>query len=411
MKNVVKSFIAVLGTKGVILVLGFLKVVVLARELGTDGQGQYALAVTIYTTIFQVLCMGLYSAQNYYLAKDRNKLPVIWGNSIGVSTLSGILCFAVFIMIRLSGRGEYGIAHLVSICLLIVPFYLYYYLQQQILLIIDRVRLMNFLDIITAVVPLMVYVFLASKNALSVDVALITVILTNLLVDVIGCIAFIKMKTKITISFSFYMKCLKLGVKAFIAVFLSFLGLKVGMYMASYWLSDTEVGKYSVAVNLADVVELFYATLVLVLTPKVACVEDYSRRYAVMVKIIIGVCIASVFIALTGELVCGWFIPVLFGQQYYESIRVFRILLIGITFWGVAEVFQLWFWARKDYREAIISYGAGTVMNLTLIYFLIRQWGIIGIAIASLLSYIIVFCILGYFFCKDKISNGYSLSK
>ena len=409
LKDVVKSFIAVLGTKGIISVLGFLKIVVLARELGTDGQGQFALAVTIYTTIFQVLCMGLYSAQNYYLAKDRNKLSVIWGNSIGVSVLSGILCFAVFVIIRLSGRGEYGIAHLVCMCVLIVPFYLYYYLQQQILLMIDKVQFMNFLDIIMAVIPLMVYVFLASKNALSVDAALIIVIFTNLLVDVIGCIAFIKMKTKIIVSLSFYVKCLKLGVKAFIAVFLGFLVLRIGMYMASYWLSDTEVGKYSVAVNLADVVELFYASLVLVLTPRVACVEDYNKRYAVMLKIIMEISIASLLIALAGEFVCGWFIPIIFGQQYYDSVSVFRILLIGITFWGMAEIFQLWFWTRKDYREAIISYSAATIVNLAFNLLLVRQWGIIGIAVASLLSCIIVFCILGYYFCRDKISKDVNL--
>lgn len=401
-KEIVKSVVAVFGTKCGVLVIGFLNSVILARGLGAEGQGQYAVAVTIYTTIFQICCMGIHSAQNYYLSKDRNKLSVIWGNSVGICLLSGVLCVVASIVAKLFDLRKNIDSEFFFIIIFIVPFYLYYYLQQQILLVIDKIRLMNVLDIIISIVPFLIYIFLELKHQLTVKVVLVTLIVAYIVADFIGCIHFIRMNVKMEISIPFYVKCLRMGVQAFIACFLSFLVLRIDLYMISCYLGDIETGKYSIASNLVDILNTFCSTIVMVVTSKVAGIEDTHKRYIIVFKILIVELIVVSAIAFIGELVCGGLIPLLFGKQYIDSVVIFRILLIGMLFLGVSGIYSFWFWTKKSYKESIIAYGIALFVDLMLNYFMIKKFGIMGVAIASMISYIVTFCILGYLFHIDK---------
>ena len=217
-KNSIRSFVTVLSTRGLILIVGFLKSVVLAKGLGVDGQGQYAIAVTIYTTFFQIFCMGLHSAQNYYLARDRRKLSVIWGNTIGISTICGAMCILCSVIMMFFDRGTSSLVKIIYTSILIVPVYLYFYLQQQILFILDQVQKMNRLEIIVTLLPLFIYIFLGEVNLLSVKLVIIVTIFVYFLADIIGCMTLVKMHTRISFSVSFYLKCLKTSCNQFFCV-------------------------------------------------------------------------------------------------------------------------------------------------------------------------------------------------
>ena len=368
-KDVIKSIATVFSTKCVILVIGFLNSVILARGLGTEGQGQYAVAVTTYTTIFQICCMGIHSAQNYYLSKDRNKLPLILGNSVGISLLCGGLCLIVLMAVNIFIQRKSIAFQIFLVCVLI---------------------------------PFMSYAFLGLTNRLSIKSVLMTLIFSYITADLIGGISFIRMNVKLEISVSFYLECLKMGVQAFTVGFLSFLVLRVDLYMISFYLGDMATGKYSIASNLVDIVNTFCATIVMVMTPKVACIEDYRKRYAIVAKILIGEGVVVSAIGFIGEIFCGWLIPLLFGKQYIDSINIFRILLIGMLFLGVSGVFCFWFWTKKSYKESIVAYGIAVISNLILNFLMIRRFGLMGVAIASMISYIIIFCILGFLFYVER---------
>lgn len=400
LKDIIKQILAVLSTRGVVLVIGFVNSLILARGLGTEGQGQYAIAVTIYTTLFQVFCMGLYSSHTYYLSKDRKNLPYVWGNSIGISVLCGILSLIAAVVVGLCTRWIHYSVALLYLCLLIVPFYLYYYLQQQIFLVINRVWFMNVLEIFVIFVPFISYLFLYYTHKLSVEAVLLTLLFSYLLAGVIGCIKLIWMKTRIGFSFSFYKRCLPMGIKVFVVNLLSFLILKFDLYMVSYFLGDSEAGKYSVAVSLVEIINTFCATITLIVSPKMAAVEDRGKRHGFVFKVMIGAGAAIIIGVCIGEAICGWLIPILYGKQYIDVVGIFRILLLGTLFWALASFYNMWFWTEARYKELIITYSIAIAINLVLNFLVIKRWGLTGVAIASSISYFVVFFVLGYYFAK-----------
>jgi len=147
----------ILSTKGLVIIIGFLNSIIIARCLGVEGQGQYALAITIYSVGFQFVNMGLHSAHTYYLAKDKDKLSVVFGNSIGITCVSFVLCMIINYIFEL-GKFEVGLSYeAMCISFYLIPCYLYYYLQYQTLLVMDKILVLSVLDIIIVVINMLFF--------------------------------------------------------------------------------------------------------------------------------------------------------------------------------------------------------------------------------------------------------------
>lgn len=398
---IINSIIRILMTKGIILCIGLVNSVFLARILMSNGQGQYSLAVTTYSTLFQIANLGVHSAHTYYQAKDKSKSDVVWGNSLAISAITAFICAIIILFIHCSTISFPLPDSLLAVSFAIVPVYLYFYLQYQMFVVFDEVKYLNILDILAAFLPLLFNVLLFEVRGLVVEDAMRGVFISYLLVDILG-IMIIRKHIQISpkISLSFYLKCIKLGIIAFFACFLGFLVLKVDQYMINSILGDYETGYYSIAVNLVEIINMICSTCTMVLFPKVVEIVDIARRRAFILNIFRTMSGIMIALMALGELVGGRVIPFIYGKQYLQSVGVFRVLLIAIVFWGLAGIPILFFTTEKKYGIIIVSYSLGIIINLGLNIVLIPSIGIMGAAFASMISYIIIFLIVYVSFLK-----------
>lgn len=392
----------VLFTKGLVIIIGFLNSIIIARCLGVEGQGQYALAMTIYSVGFQFINMGLHSAHTYYLAKDPNKISVVFGNSIGITCVSFVLCMIINYIFAL-GKFEVGLPYeALCISFYLIPCYLYYYLQYQTLLVMDKILVLSVLDIIIVLFPFIGNLLLYIGGIESILAVLGLLLCSYLIVDIFGLVYILGIHVKPKISIKFYCKCIKLGIVVSLACFLGYLVLRVDIFMIQAMLGGEDTGIYSLAANLVEIVNTFAATCTMVMFPKATAIQDKELRYKFTTRILKIISFCMIVILVVGEVLSGYLIPLVYGESFVATVKVFRILLIGIIFWGLAGIPISYYTTEKRYGISFVSYAVAFLLNVVLNFWWIPKYGVIGAAFTSVISYFIVLVMTLAYYIKKK---------
>lgn len=173
---------------------------------------------------------------------------------------------------------------------------------------------------------------------------------------------------------------------AFTINVIQFLAYRVDYWILDHYRGETELGWYSAAVKLAQlfwILPLLFASIIL---PKVADRSqplDNSR----MLGLIRGMNGLNIITGLLLFFTSQFFIPLLFGKNYTESVELFNILLPGVILFCIATILAAWFAGHNKLR---INLG-GSVLCLAVIaaldLWLIPAKGMKGAAIASSIGY------------------------
>src|SRR5438045_3849105 len=133
------------ATRLLILVCVVGSSVIVARWLGPEGTGALAVLNVTVALALQLGSAGLPSATTYFVAKDRVALGPVWTNGIVFSLAAGsVIAIGVIAVANLRPNIFNGISgHLIAIVAISIPFQLITLLGLNLLLSVDRVRLMN----------------------------------------------------------------------------------------------------------------------------------------------------------------------------------------------------------------------------------------------------------------------------
>ena len=95
-----------------------------------------------------------------------------------------------------------------------------------------------------------------------------------------------------------------------------------------------------------------------------------------------------------------------FGQEYIDSIKIFKVLCIGYFFTGTFRVLgaNILFALGKP-KFNIYSSVIACVSNIILNYFLIQKYGSIGAAYATVIVFIIWSLLVNIFIYKELKEN------
>src|SRR5207248_10742366 len=80
-----RSIVETYTTRILLIAIGFAMTVIISRTLGPSGRGLFAVAAAIGAIGIQFGNLGLHASNTYYVAKDRELLPVLIGNTLVVS--------------------------------------------------------------------------------------------------------------------------------------------------------------------------------------------------------------------------------------------------------------------------------------------------------------------------------------
>jgi O-antigen/teichoic acid export membrane protein len=188
------------------------------------------------------------------------------------------------------------------------------------------------------------------------------------------------------------------GVRGAASVGLVFLLLRSDVFLIEYFLSETAVGSYRVAINFAEMMQRLPDVAGAVLLAKVLRGED---KRLLSLRVAQGILVFSIGAAAV-LLVGGQWLIGLFFPAYPEAYAPLVWMLPGLVFLGFGSVCNTKL-AGQGY-PAITLWAAALAFccNLALGAWFIPRWGLEGAALAKSIAYAIWSLLVGGYYLRGE---------
>lgn len=181
--------------------------------------------------------------------------------------------------------------------------------------------------------------------------------------------------------------------------------MRIDQIMIKEMMGDEEVGIYSVAVRLSEVWYFIPMVLTASLFPSIVNAKKVSealyyarlqRLYSLMVMIAVVVAVPTTFLS-------EWLVVSLYGEEYRLAGDILSInVWAGIfVFLGVASGS----WLANENLQHLDFYRtfSGAVANILLNLLLIPRYGLVGAAVATVVSYMLAGFLFDFFNRKTRV--------
>ncbi|NIR42892.1 MAG: oligosaccharide flippase family protein [Gemmatimonadetes bacterium] len=392
MSRLLRGLSITLLTRGLLLIIGLASSIILARWLGPQGRGVYALIILI-PALFQFLGgLGLEAAATYLVARHRAEARAIALTLIVASLLLGAVLIAAYAALQtLPAFAGYLAAtsldpDLVWILVALLPATIASSCASAALLGLERYRLYNLATLIMPTVTLALLIGLVVAAGLGLPGAVASAALGQLAGFAGGGAIVLTVApgrprwAPLVIG-----DALRYGWKVYVAQVAWFLHNRSDMFLVGYLAGPVALGYYATAVGLAEKLNMPPSAVGTVLFPRVAAGPGTARdltagasRHTLWLTLILAVLLAAV----------AWpLIDLLYGVDFLPAVGPFWLLLPGIVSISVGRVLSSDLNGRGLPGAVARANGLALALNVGLNLWWIPIWGASGAAAATTVSY------------------------
>jgi O-antigen/teichoic acid export membrane protein len=382
--------------------------VVVARWLGPEGTGALAVLNVTVALALQLGSAGLPSATTYFVAKDRSALAQVWASGIMFSLAAGVL-IAIGLIAVASVRPDLfnGVsARLIAIAAISIPFQLLTLLGLNLLLAIDRIKLMNSLDALSSLLILVnsIIVLLIWRRNLTMLVCFNTAAAIALAVVLLWFVSRLSMRRRAgnTGGPSMLKRMLGYGLRFYVSIFAGFVIFRADLLIVNRFRGAQAAGVYAIATQFSLMLIMLPAVIASLLFPRVASREDETAAYTVEVTrhtsfIMIITCVAAA--------AASFALPLVYGARFGDATIQLLILLPGIFLISLESVLVQHFTGTGLPPAIPVFWIITMFVNLGLNLALVPVWGARAAAINSTASYALIFVLVTAYFCRRTGHN------
>lgn len=404
-----KNATTTLFTSGFSALIGLGTSMLVARLLGPDGRGVFALAVLLPTLIISFTNFGIASATTYYTARKIEQPSMIAGNTIIASLLVSLFSIGIGFIVTIFFRESFfhGVSYTyLLVALLLVPPTVLVANLQGILLGIQSFNRYNVVNLIQAfllfgLTALFLLVFRAGiYGALWANI--LALLLTSIIINKwvwshLGKPSWLLNKSYLKNAFTY-------GLQAHLSNILAYLGYRVDMFLVNLFLNPVAVGLYAVGVALVEQIWMVSQAASTILFPMVSgsgstkAIKDFTPLVSRTI-LVLNIIIAVAFFFLS-----KWIILILYGKAYLPAASTMQALLTGIVALGTGRVLANDIAGRgKPMLNTYINI-VSVLVNVVLNILWIPGFGIVGAAWASTVSYTVA--MIGEVFVYVRVSGN-----
>ena len=391
------------GTRLLMLAGVFGSGVIIARWLGPDGFGAYAVVNVTVALALQIGSAGLPSANTYFIARDRHTVGPAWANAIAFALVIGILLAAGVLALGWSRPSMFGgvSTRLLAIAAISIPFQLLFILNLNVLLALNRIRQLNLFDGLLPALVLAnaVMALVLLHQQLTFLVALNTVVGSALslvlMIYLRRVIADKRESRPLRPDAQLLKTMLAYGVKFYVSIMAGTIILRADLLIVNRFRGAAEAGVYGIASQFSFLLLMLPGTIATLLFPRVAATQDDRGEFAVLVTrhttvVMLMTCLGAIALA--------YLLPFIYGASFGEATIQLLILLPGIFFMGLESVLVQHF-TGTGLPAAIPWFWVITVaFNITLNLLTVPKFGARGAAVNSTLSYGLIFLLVAVYF-------------
>jgi O-antigen/teichoic acid export membrane protein len=175
---------------------------------------------------------------------------------------------------------------------------------------------------------------------------------------------------------------------AFMTNLIQFLSYKMDIWFVNYFHGKQLTGIYALGVSLAQMVWLLPSAIQSVLYAFISTHTDRQLIIERTIKTTRQIAVYAVSAGITGYLLSIYLVPILFGEEFRESVQCIGFLLIGVVPFCLSMAVSGYFAGTGRVRINLYSAILGFIVCMAADLLLIPGYGILGAAIASSISYI-----------------------
>ena len=366
--------------------------ILVARVLLPADYGLINYSASIATFFVAISTLGFHGTITKKFAENEdNAGKYLWSAAITKLVLSLPLVLACVLIGYLQNPGD-GKLHSVMLCqAMTIPFasldlFIYWFRYKY---KASLVAILRFVAFLLALLWRIVALFWFKSTALYV---LGTVGETMLL----GLMLLIIYKVMNYPKLSFERSCLKelLSVSypfIFSAILTTIYG-HTDMIMLEWFLSSEAVGYYSVSLTLAGAISIIPNAIIEGFRPEIMRLKEtdeagYQKRMRQVYFCVFWVCMAyCTFITIFAHWIVLW----LYGAQYLPSVPVLSLIVWYTSFSYFGAINSIFMVAEQRTKWVLITTLLGALVNVLLNCALVPTLGIMGAALASLITQIII---------------------
>lgn len=389
----VRSTLENLAGKFVIYPISFVTSIVVAAYLGPEDRGRYAAMVLIQSFVTPLVLHG-FGAGIVYLVSSRRYMPseilttcILYGFLVAAISVSGI--YSLWHIHALGqvaeGLSQGQVVLLLSSVLFSIPLFF----QSRLLLGDSQYRAANALDILYGFLqPIFLVVFCYFLDFRLTGAAIALLLCTAISFVAGSWYSFFRYRPSLWPNVNFMKDCLSYGLKSWPADITTRANARLDQAILTFSASARDLGVYSIAVTLTELVWILPDAAGMVLFNRLAMMQSSADRVR-LTELIHRVLILLVgLIAVVWGLVCYYFvIPYGYGAAFVESRPLMIIMIPGAIIYVSVKVMTKLFSGTGNVTLTSASVSFGAFISGILYFSLIPRFGATGAAIASTLGY------------------------
>ncbi len=416
-KNI-RDGLGFLGTGVASQVIIFLSSIFVIRALGPELRGYYTFLGIIGFFLVPIFSFGFLAGMGYYISSGKYKPKDISKTVIIIALLRSVVIILAVLMLKYfnllgSTGNNLSIWYLLPV-LLTFPLNMIRESFHRVLLSDSQYAKANKLSIFYSVVSPVVVFLLVVICKLDFTGVVIAIVSANI-INFFLTIAFVNNIYTITdlskpYNKVFVKEVFNYGIKGWIGDIAVTTNNKVDQLILSYFLPPAALGIYSICGSIGQMLWILPGSIRQILFNNNAALKEESDRKKLTARyhaffMVTGIAITVVFIFLS-----EYIIRILYGAEFLPATVPMQIYLAGTGIYIGTMILTKYFVGTKQviYNSYIQLFSAAIGLVTALLF--VKEYGIIGAAISSTLSYIASYLLAVYYF-KDyrEMANGFVL--
>lgn len=197
----------------------------------------------------------------------------------------------------------------------------------------------------------------------------------------------------------------KYGIQAYLSNVITFLNLRINIFIIGYYLGVQKVGLYSTCLIIIDLIWLLASTLSSITYPLFSNPSNIVIRQRILPIVTRSVLILTLIASIGFYILSKPLITLLFGENFLEIRSLLLILFPGVILLAGAKILAADFTAQGKPKFNIFLNFAVLIVTVITNFILVPILGLAGAALATSISFTVYFILCITIYCSVTKTN------
>jgi O-antigen/teichoic acid export membrane protein len=394
-RNLSQGVVGNLTTTMILLPLGVLLSIVMARMLGPYGRGVYAYAALFGDTFFPLIMLGSSTGVFYYISSEKYDVRKVALTALSMGITNGITFgFIVYFLWTNQWLGsiakELDISVILPI-LMTMPLTGIIWMSRQLFQGTALFNTLNKIELTKFLSKFLLLLIFVSILGWDVKGAIIALAIEDIISAIVVLIVIYRaFHPQFTYQPQFVKDAYIFGIRSWVGTIGGRANDKLDQILLGSMVKPESLGYYSNAYALLRFLSFGSNAVAPVLFKKIAKLDDINKSAVLTTQVHRILFYSVAILALLIGLSAPWLIPILYGESFRFSVLPLQIMLPGaVLFATTRRTISKFMTANGLNLYASYIQIVGAITGLGLYLYLIPRYDFIGAAIATTLASVI----------------------